>query len=98
MPHDDGYEMSRTGRGRRAVDQIEGVIAKKVVAWLAGVLALALMAGTAWALDVRDRVTNLEAGQFTREEAARLRNAVDLLRLEITYLRRDLTVLQEQPR
>lgn len=71
-------------------EQIEGVLAKKVVGWAMAVGLAAFFAAGAWASDLRGRVQNLERGQFTREEAADLRNAVDLLRQEITYLRSDL--------
>lgn len=91
-------ESVREGLGRREADQLltEGILAKKVVAWIIGVgLALAF-AGGVWAADTRGRIVNLETGQFTREEAAGLRNAVDLLRQEITYLRTDLNRLEQQ--
>lgn len=69
---------------------VEGYLARKVVGWIVAVgLGLAFCAG-AWAMDTRGRIVNLEKGQFTREEAAGLRNAVDLLRQDITYLRSDL--------
>ena len=75
---------------------VEGVIARKVVAWLlAGGLALSFAVG-AWAMDKSGRLTTLEKGQFTREEAQQLRSSVDLLRVEIGYLRRDLTAAEDR--
>lgn len=71
-------------------EEIEGVLAKKVVGWIIAVGLAAFFAAGALVADIRGRVYNLEKGQFTREEAADLRNAVDLLRQEITYLRSDL--------
>lgn len=78
----------------RLVPAIEGVIARKVVGWIVAVgLTLSFAAGV-WAMDTRGRIQNLERGQFSREEAAGLRNAVDLLRAEIGYLRNDLQRLE----
>ena len=86
--HDSEHE--RNG-GRRASDEVGGYLAKKVVAWVIVIgLGLSFTAGV-WAMDVRGRLGELERDQFTREEAQQLRSSVDLLRLEIGYLRRDLT-------
>lgn len=91
VDHDD----ERNG-GRRATDQMEGVLAKKVVAWVVVIgLGLSFTVG-AWAMDVSGRLGTLEKGQFTREEAQQLRSSVDLLRLEIGFLRRDLTAQTPQ--
>lgn len=77
-------------------DLVEGVLAKKVVGWLIAVgLALFFAAGM-WASDVQGRLKSLEDGQFTREEAAGLRNAIDLLRAEIVYLRADMKRVEDR--
>ena len=92
MTADHTHEHDRNG-GRRASDDAGGYLAKKVVAWVIVIgLGLSFTAGV-WAMDVRGRLGELERDQFTREEAQQLRSSVDLLRLEIGYLRRDLTAL-----
>lgn len=84
------FAEQRDGTGRRDTDAVEGVIARKVLIWfITSALAVVFAAGL-WAADTRGRIVSLEEQQFTDVEAAKLTGALDLLRQEITYLRRDL--------
>ncbi len=89
-------ELTERTRGRRQDDfeAVDGHWAKRFAKWfLAGGGVLIFMAGVAYA-DIKGRVQNLERGQFTREEAAALRNTVDVLNANITFLRSDLNRLE----
>lgn len=85
---------AREGVGRRATDSdvahVEGVLAKKVLVWFITTALAVVFAAGLWAADTRGRIVNLEENQFTDVEAAELTGALNLLRQEITYLRREL--------
>jgi hypothetical protein len=68
----------------------EGGLAKRVVGWLLAVLLPLVFAAGLWAADVRSRIANLETSRLTREEAAALRQDLQLLRQEIGFLRGSL--------
>lgn len=68
-------------------DAVEGFIAKKVVGWVIFVTVGLVFAGGMWAQDVRSRLMSLEESRITKVEAADLRNAIEMLRLEVNYLR-----------
>lgn len=82
MAHDDGRADSGFARG--------------FVKWLAGAMVVGAFAAGLWGAEVNGRLQRLEEGQFTREEAAGLRNAIDLLRAEIVYLRADLKRVEDR--
>lgn len=89
----------RTSPGRRATDGevvavVESSFLRRFALWFIVAGAGLCFAGGLWAADMRGDLSNLQESQFTREEAAGLRNAVDLLRAEITYLRADLNRLE----
>lgn len=91
----------RQSPGRRATDGevvavVEASFLRRFAGWfVAGGVVFCFSAGVAFA-DLRGRVKGLEEGQFTREEAAALRNAVDLLNAQITFLRSDLNRLENR--
>lgn len=77
-------------------DPADSGFAKSFVKWLAGAMVAAAFAAGLWGAEVNGRLKSLEDGQFTREEAAGLRNAIDLLRAEIVYLRADLKRVEDR--
>ena len=73
---------------------VDGIIARKIVWWFVGGGAMLLIAATLYAQDIRGRVVNLEQSRLTREEAGNLKNSIDLLRMEVTYLRQAIQVVK----
>ena len=73
---------------------VDGIIARKIVWWFVGGGALLLVSATLYAQDIRSRVVNLETSRLTREEAGNLKNSIDLLRMEVTYLRQAIQVVK----
>lgn len=85
----------RDGPGRRASDGeavavVEVNYLRKILGWTLMILVPLGFAAGAWAMNVDNDIEVLKDSQFTDAEAAELTGALNLLRQEITYLRRDL--------